>query len=163
MNPNTRIGINELARELGASPSTVMRYSNIFSDAGLVKIEKAGTAHLLILNNENPIVIELKKCAILLILNDYGICDITGEAISIALYGSAATGTFTGTSDLDILVIGEEDQVNRSKVLDIQEKIGREIQLTLISWHKFEKMKKENDPFIRTVIEDHILLSGAEL
>ena len=163
MNPNARTSINKLARELAASPATVMRYSNLFSDVGLVTIEKAGTAHLLALNNENPIVIELKKCAILLILNEYSICDIAREAVSIALYGSAMTGTFTGASDLDILIIGEDDQVDRDKVLEIQEKIGREIQLTVIPWHKFEKMKKENDPFIMNVIENHILLSGAEL
>ncbi|WP_048152715.1 nucleotidyltransferase domain-containing protein [Methanolacinia paynteri] len=163
MNPDANIGINELARELAASPATVMRYSNIFSGSGLVTIEKAGTAHLIRLNNERAVVIELKKCAVILLLNDYGICDIAGEVVSIALYGSAASGKFTGASDLDILVIGEESQVDRDKVLEIQEKIGREIQLTVIPWHKFERMKKENDPFIRSVIEDHILLSGAEL
>ncbi|WP_421908532.1 nucleotidyltransferase domain-containing protein [Methanolacinia petrolearia] len=163
MNPDANIGINELARELGASPATVMRYSNIFSDTGLVTIEKAGTAHLIRLNNSKPVVIELKKCVVLLLLNDYGIYDIAGEAVSIALYGSAASGKFTGASDLDIMVIGEEDQVDRDKVLEIQEKIGREIQLTVIPWHKFERMKKENDPFIINVIKDHLLLSGAEL
>ena len=163
MNPDANIGINELARELAASPATVMRYSNLFSDAGLVTIEKAGTAHLIRLNSGNPVVIELKKCAVILLLNDYGTCDIAGEAVSIALYGSAASGKFTGASDLDILVVGEEEQVNRDKVLEIQEKIGREIQLTVIPWHKFERMKKENDPFIRNVIDNHILLSGAEL
>jgi len=163
MNPNARIYINELARELGVSPATVMKYSNLFEHSGIVTIEKSGTAHLVILNNDKPLVKELKKCTILLLLNEYGVDDIARDAISVALYGSASTGTFNEASDLDIMVIGEEKEVDRDKVLEIQEKIGKNIQLTIIPWHKFEKMKKENDPFIINVIQKHILLSGVEL
>lgn len=163
MNPNARIHLNELARELGVSPSTVMKYSNLFENAGIVTLEKGGTAHFVILNNEKPLVKELKKCTVLLLLNEYGIDDVARTAVSVALYGSASSGTFSEASDLDIMVIGQDEQVDRDKVLGIQEKIGKNIQLTVIPWYKFEKMKKEHDPFIRNVIENHILLRGAEL
>ncbi|WP_292616948.1 nucleotidyltransferase domain-containing protein [Methanocalculus sp. MSAO_Arc1] len=83
--------------------------------------------------------------------------------ISVALYGSAASGTFNDTSDLDILVIGEVDHVDKDKILSIQEKIGRPIQLTVIPWYRFERKKKEGDPFVQSVLENHILLFGAEL
>jgi len=163
MNPDSRIHINELARELGASPATVLKYSNLFEETGIVTMEKAGTARLVILNNENPIVKELKKCTILLLLNEHKIDQIAKDAISVALYGSASSGTFSEESDLDILVIGDADQVDKDKVLEIQEKIRKTIQLTIIPWHTFEKMKKENEPFIKNVIENHVLLSGVEL
>lgn len=163
LNPDASTSINELARELGLSPATALKYSGLLSDSGLVTIEKVGTAHLLTLNNDRPIVIELKKCAVLLMLIDYGIQEIAVEAISVALYGSASAGTFGGSSDLDILVIGEEHQINREKVLEIQERMGKEIQLTVVPWYKFEKMKDESDPFIMNVIGNHVLISGAEL
>lgn len=163
MNPNARIYLNELARELGVSPATVMKYSNLFENAGIVTLEKAGTAHFVILDNNKPLVRELKKCTVLLLLNEYGIDDVARSAVSVALYGSASFGTFSEASDLDIMVIGENNQVDTDKILEIQEKIGKTIQLTVIPWHKFEKMKKENNPFIRNVIENHILLSGVEL
>lgn len=202
MNPDSRFHINELARELGISPSTVLRYANVFQEAGIVTIEKTGTAHQIILSNEKPVVKELKKCAILLLLNEYGIEEIAGDStdrsgemseeiigrnetnvvaengestyavsghrgspniISVALYGSAASGTFNDASDLDILIIGEADHVDKDKILSIQEKIGKPIQLTVIPWHRFERKKKEGDPFIKSVLENHILLFGAEL
>lgn len=212
MNPNSRFHINELARELGISPSTVLRYANVFQKAGIVTIEKIGTAHQIILRNEKPVVKELKKCAILFMLIEYGIEEIardrtdrtedsidrTGEMseettgrketnvvaetaestyavsghkgfpgspniLSVALYGSAASGTFNDKSDLDILIIGEADQVDKDKILSIQEKIGKPIQLTVIPWHRFERKKKEGDPFVKSVLENHILLFGAEL
>ncbi|MCQ1537829.1 MarR family transcriptional regulator [Methanocalculus taiwanensis] len=212
MNPDSRFHINELARELGISPSTVLRYANVFQKAGIVTIEKIGTAHQIILRNEKPVVKELKKCAILFMLIEYGIEEIardrtdrtedsidrTGEMseettgrketnvvaetaestyavsghkgfpgspniLSVALYGSAASGTFNDKSDLDILIIGEADQVDKDKILSIQEKIGKPIQLTVIPWHRFERKKKEGDPFVKSVLENHILLFGAEL
>lgn len=190
MNPDSRIHINELARELNISPSTVLRYATVFRKAGIVSIEKTGTAHQIILCNEKPVVKELKKCAILLLLNEYGIEKIAGRKdtnvvaengestyavsghksslespniLSVALYGSASSGTFNDESDLDILIIGEADHVNTDKILSIQEKIGRPIQLTVIPWHRFERKKKEGDPFVQSVLENHILLFGAEL
>jgi hypothetical protein len=207
MNPDSRFHINELARELGISPSTVLRYANVFQEAGIVTIEKTGTAHQIILKNEKPVVKELKKCAILLLLNEYGIEEIAGDrreltedmsdeitgrneindvsenfvsendestyavsghegslnVMSVALYGSAASGTFNDTSDLDILVIGEADHVDKDTILAIQKKIGRPIQLTVIPWYRFERKKKEGDPFVQSVLENHILLFGAEL
>jgi len=220
MNPDSRFHINELARELGISPSTVLRYANVFQEAGIVTIEKTGTAHQIILKNEKPVVKELKKCAILLLLNEYGIEEIAGDrrdstkdgrdrtedstdhnedrtehlsneiagrketnsvsengestyavsghtgslnVMSVALYGSAASGTFNDASDLDILVIGEEDHVDKDKILNIQEKIGKPIQLTVIPWYRFERKKKEGDPFVQSILENHILLFGAEL
>jgi predicted nucleotidyltransferase/DNA-binding transcriptional ArsR family regulator len=206
-NPDSRFHINELARELGISPSTVLRYANVFQEAGIVTIEKTGTAHQIILKNEKPVVKELKKCAILLLLNEYGIEEIAGDrreltedmsdeitgrneindvsenfvsendestyavsghegslnVMSVALYGSAASGTFNDTSDLDILVIGEADHVDKDTILAIQKKIGRPIQLTVIPWYRFERKKKEGDPFVQSVLENHILLFGAEL
>lgn len=207
MNPDSRFHINELARELGISPSTVLRYANVFQEAGIVTIEKTGTAHQIILKNEKPVVKELKKCAILLLLNEYGIEEIAGDrreltedisdeitgrneinvvsenfvsendestyavsghegslnVMSVALYGSAASGTFSDASDLDILVIGEADHVDKDTILAIQKKIGRPIQLTVIPWYRFERKKKEGDPFVQSVLENHILLFGAEL
>ncbi|HIJ05894.1 MAG: Uncharacterized protein XE11_1781 [Methanomicrobiales archaeon 53_19] len=202
MNPDSRFHINELARELGISPSTVLRYANVFQEAGIVTIEKTGTAHQILLKNEKPVVKELKKCAILLLLNEYGIEEIAGDrreltedmsdeitgrneindvsendestyavsghegslnVMSVALYGSAASGTFNDTSDLDILVIGEADHVDKDTILAIQKKIGRPIQLTVIPWYRFERKKKEGDPFVQSVLENHILLFGAEL
>jgi hypothetical protein len=163
MNPNARIYINELARETGSSPSTVLRYSRIFMDAGIVTIQKVANAHLIILNTDHPVVKELKRCTILLLLDEYGIKDIAGNAMSIALYGSAASGTFSEASDIDILVAGTEEQVNRGKILEIQEKIRKNIQLTVIPWYRLEKMKKEKDPFIMSLICNHILLCGMEL
>jgi predicted nucleotidyltransferase len=163
MHPSTPVSINELARNLSVSPATVLKYVNLFEEALLVSRRTAGTAHHIIVNNESPLVCQLKKCAMLLLLHDAGIREIAPGAVSIALYGSMASGRFDEKSDIDLLVLGEEKDVDRDRVLAIQEKLGIPVQLTVLPWHSFETLKEKNDPFVRTVLENHVLISGSGL
>jgi predicted nucleotidyltransferase len=74
-----------------------------------------------------------------------------------------ASGRFDEKSDIDLLVLGEERDVDRDRVLAIQEKLGIPVQLTVLPWHSFETLKEKNDPFLRTVLENYVLISGSGL
>ncbi|MEN6611350.1 MAG: nucleotidyltransferase domain-containing protein [Methanoregulaceae archaeon] len=163
MHPTTPVSINELARILSVSPATVLRYVNLLENNGLVFRKPAGTAHQIFLNQDSPLVLPLKKSAALLRLWDAGIRKIAPAAISVAVYGSIASGAFDEKSDLDLLILGEEPDVDRAQVIALQEEMERQVQLTVLPWHQFETLKGNHDPFLKSVLANHVLIHGVPL
>jgi len=162
-NPTGKIYLNELAKKLSVSSRSVKIYCDLFEKDGIIRREIKGNMHLFSTNNDNFCVREMKKTYISVLLREMSIEKIGESLISIAIYGSYASGNYDEKSDIDIVVIGEEKDVKREIVVDIMKKIDKEIQLTVIPTIKWEKMKKENDPFLKNIIKKHILVKGAEL
>ena len=77
--------------------------------------------------------------------------------------GAYASGNYDEQSDIDILIIGEERHVKRDIVVNIMNDIGKEIQITVVPLTKWEKMKRDRDPFAESILRNHILIKGAEL
>jgi len=162
LNPTEKTYLQELAKKLDVSPGSVNNYCNIFEKDGLIKREKKGNLHIFSTNNDNFRVRELKKAIFLNILGELGLEKISDDYTSIIIYGSHASGDFDERSDIDLLVIGNEDKVNKDLVVKIMKKVGKEIQLNVIQMIKWEKMKKKDDAFVKSVIKNHVLIKGVE-
>ena len=163
MNPTKKTYLKELAKKLEISPRSVKIYCDIFVKDGLINREIKGNMHLFSANNENFKIREMKRAFFINILGELGIDKISEECISIVIYGSHASGNYDEKSDIDLLVIGNEKQINRELVVKIMNKIDKEIQLNIIPMIRWEKMKKENDAFVKSVIRNHVLIKGVEL
>jgi uncharacterized protein len=163
LHPTTPVSINELARTLAVSPATVLRYIRSMEESGLVITRAAGTAHLITLNRESPLARPLRAGAILLVVWDAGISRVAPGAISVALYGSMASGTFDEKSDIDLLVLGTDADVDHDLLLRIETATGHVVQLTVLPWPGFETLKKDHDPFIESVLANHVMIRGAAL
>ena len=161
--PTGETYLKELAKKLQISPRSVKIYCDLFEKEGIIKREIKGNLHIFSINNDNFRVREMKRAYFINSLAEMNIENIAEECASIAVYGSYASGNYDEKSDIDILVIGDEKNVNRQIVLDIMKKIDREIQLNIISIIKWEKMKKDKDHFVTSIIRNHILIKGAEL
>ena len=161
--PSIEVHLKELSRNLGISSGSAKIYCDIFERDGILHVKRKGNLRLFTLNNNDFAVRELKKAYYAILLKELGIEKIAENSISLAIYGSFASGNFDERSDLDILIIGGEEDVNRDLILELQEKLGREIQLTIIPYYRWEKMKKEGDKFAESVLRNHILIKGAEL
>lgn len=161
--PTFSININELARELEISTSSVKKFVDLFHNENIVNMEKIGTAHMLALNNSSPAVKELKKTFIILKLWESKLEELAPNAISLAIYGSTATGEFDEKSDIDVLVIGSEQDIDYTLVSEIEREVGHELQVTAIPYYEWEGRKKDSDPFVLSVLAKHILIEGAEL
>jgi hypothetical protein len=161
--PTTTLGINPLARELGISPGSMKRYADLLEENGLITVTRAGTAHLLSLNNDDLIVRELKRSCMALLLREAGISGIAPSCISLAVYGSVATGTHDERSDIDVLVIGDEGGVAFDRIPAIETKMGHEVRVTILSYFQWEELKRQGDSFAANVLARHILFAGAEL
>jgi hypothetical protein len=72
----------------------------------------------------------------ILLLRQLGIEDIARDCISLAIYGSMAAGNLDERSDLDILIIGDEKDSDRDGVLKLEERLRREVQLTVLPYFR---------------------------
>ena len=158
-----KIYLKELSKKLNVSPRSVKIYCDLFEKRELIRREIKGNLHLFSTNNDNFCVRQMKRAHISILLKEKGIENIADNGISIAIYGSYASGNYDEKSDIDLLVIGEEQKVNRELVVDIMKKLDIEIQLNVIPIIKWEKMKMEGDIFVRSILRNHILIKGAEL
>jgi len=161
--PTENTYLKELAKKLQISPRSVKIYCDIFEKEGIIIREIKGNMHIFKTNNDNFRVKEMKRAYFINLLAELNIEKIAEESVSITVYGSYASGNFDEKSDIDILVIGDEKNVKRELVVDIMKKIEKEIQLSVIPLIKWEKLKKENDHFVKNIIRSHVLIKGAEL
>ncbi|MGB9939527.1 nucleotidyltransferase domain-containing protein [Methanosarcina sp.] len=161
--PASSININELARELEVSPGSVNRFTDLFYREHLVDMKKIGTAHMFTLKDSSYVVKELKKTFMVLKLWKGKLEELAPNAISLAVYGSTASGCFDEKSDIDILVIGAEQDVNYTFVPEIETEVGHELQVTVIPYYEWESRKENGDPFVLGVLARYILFAGEEL
>ena len=79
----------------------------------------------------------------------------------LILFGSFANGTYTKESDIDIFIISDK-KINTSLIIEATSMIGREISLKSASRQQFLEGLRNNDPFIKEVVSNHIILKGAD-
>jgi len=161
--PTEQTYLKEMAKKLQISPRSVKIYCDLFEKEGIIKREIKGNMHIFTTNNDNFRVREMKRAYFINLLAEMNIQNISEECASIAIYGSYASGNYDEKSDVDILIIGEENQVERDIIVKIMEKIGKEFQLTIIPIIKWEKLKKDDDHFVKNLIRNHVLIKGVEL
>ena len=161
--PTEKTYLNELAKKLQISPRSVKIYCDLFDKEEIIKREIKGNMHIFTTNNDNFRVREMKRAYFLNLLGEMNIEKIAEKYASIAIYGSYASGNYDEKSDIDILIIGDEKNVKRELVVKIMNKIGTEIQLNAIPIIKWEKMKKDNDHFVKNILRNHVLIKGVEL
>jgi predicted nucleotidyltransferase len=163
VHPSEEVHLNEFARALEISPGSAKEYCDRLAEDGLIRERAMGNLRLFRLNREDFAAREILRAYHVLRLKDLGIDRIAEGCTSLAVYGSFASGNLDERSDLDLLVIGEESDVDRDRILELESALGREAQLTVIPFYRWEAMKNEGDRFAESVLRDHILITGVEL
>ncbi len=77
------------------------------------------------------------------------------------LFGSFAKGTHTKESDMDVFMISETKNKTDS-IMESTDLVGREISLKSASRKQFLEGLRNNDPLIKEVVSNHIILKGAD-
>lgn len=94
-----------------------------------------------------------------------GQLDKVSERVRIAfVYGSVARGEETGSSDIDIMLIGSLSGRELSSIFaPVKKMLNREINPSVYSPSEFRKRVKEHHPFLTTVVkEPKLFLLGDE-
>lgn len=163
-NPNTKIHINKLARELKIGPQTSIRYLRLYEAENILESESIGNVVQFSLSNEYPLVKELKRLYINLLLHDYNFVNNFTQSnpgiISLLLYGSHASGEYSEKSDIDLLVISQKKEIDITTVKQLEKQLNKEVQVSVYSIGEWRKLTKRDDPFVKSVLSKHILLYG---
>jgi hypothetical protein len=167
-NPRTAMNVNELARTLRISPTSVNQAAKFFHSKGYLSKDEKGLAHYYQLDLNNPVVTPLKKAYGLdLILSSSpmeAFLNADENIISLALYGSFAGGDFDEDSDVDFLVVTpSKREMLMATIHELEGKLGKEVNVTVFKPGEWRAMAKNGDAFYKNVIKQHVLLYGSGL
>ena len=165
LKPNTKIHINELARQLKVSNRTAMIFCSEYHEEGIFSKENVGNVHQYFLNENDSRAKTLKK-----FMGPYLVSDQTHlrpfleknkNILSVSIYGSFASGEYGDRSDLDIFVLTSmETKLKTEDFSSIELKLGREVPTTAISLAKWRAMERKKDNFFLSIKRNSILVWG---
>jgi len=155
-NPLREIHLKGLSRELKISSRSAKIYCDLFEDEGFLVSERTGNLRIFVVK-------EFKKAYFAVFLKEAGIEKLCEGCSSLAVYGSFASGEFDEKSDLDLLAIGDKKCVDFSLLGKIEAKMERNIQITVLPFYKWKKLRKVGDGFAENVLRKHVLVKGVPL
>jgi predicted nucleotidyltransferase len=166
--PQALFYASQVARQLKISPSSANNALKNFAEKGFLVVEEKGFARLYRLNKENEAVKSLKRAYgidfVQVVKPEEKIRAIDPNALSIALYGSYASGSFDEESDIDLIVITPSKKELYVKVIrELEDDLGKELNLTIFRLSEWRKLAKEEDAFYKNVASNNVLLYGAGL
>lgn len=151
--PTRRLHLREIIRLAGVGQGSVQRELVKLAQAGVLRKTRESNHTYYEANRTCPVFDELKR----LVEKTAGIASSLRDALlplsesidHAFLYGSVARGEEGGTSDIDLMVVGEAsffDVVAATSPL--QETLGREINPTVFSCAEFRQRIEEGDHFV---------------
>jgi predicted nucleotidyltransferase len=160
--------LSELARHLGAGPSSLQRELGSLVDAGILDRREDGRRVYFRANPSSPVFKDLRG----LVEKTAGIVPALVQAlepfggrIELALiYGSVARGEERASSDVDLMIVGSVKQIDLVPILrKLEARFGREVNASLYSPQEFRKRLAAGDHFLCSVLKGKIILLKGSL
>jgi len=155
--PECRFYLREVARQTGTAVGSVQRELASLEQAGILRRTRSGNRTYYQANAACPIYAELRG----LVLKTVGLADVLRQALSPVagevetafVYGSMASGEAGPGSDVDLLVVGDVDDLALHEAAAAAETtLGRAVNYTLLSKREFRRRKKEKGGFLARVL-----------
>ena len=162
LSPDRAWYLHELARHLGAQPSSVQHELRLFASAGLLTARKDGNRVYYQADRTSPVFPPLYD----LLVRTAGVVDVLRDAlgplrekIAVAfVYGSVAAGKELSASDVDLIVAGEAAFSEVALVLGEAEKtIGRDINPTVYPTREFRRKIESQSHFVNSALNTPLL------
>jgi predicted nucleotidyltransferase len=166
-NPSQKYYLRELQRELDYSAGSIRRELLKFQEDNLFRTQRMGNLLYYTLNTKHPLFKELKmivsKTVGVEALLRNTLSSIRGISVAF-IYGSYAANREKGTSDIDLMIIGNPDtSLLNEKIAGLEKKLKREIHPTLYSLQEYRRKKKTRSGFIIELSKNpKIMLIGKE-
>jgi predicted nucleotidyltransferase len=159
-NPKDETSLRSLARKIKFSPSTLSRVLVLLHNDDFITKRQQGNS-LLFKANPTPKFKALKTAYTIGKIQDCKIPQLIEEKSSslsgIFLYGSAARGEDTNTSDYDFLIIASDCWVTQQ---ELSARLGKETSIKTFSISKWNDISKTNRAFYLEIISSCISLKG---
>jgi predicted nucleotidyltransferase len=151
--------LREIARRAGTGIGATQRELGQLTDAGLLVRVRRGHQVYYQANKQNAIFSEMKS----ILTKTSGIQDVLKDALAplaerirlAFVYGSIARGAETGSSDVDLMVVGEVGFTDVVSALSESEsKLGREVNPTVYGPREFREKVTAKNHFLSTVAKE---------
>ncbi len=167
LNPETEMYVREIARRTDENTNAVRRELKNLEEIGLLTSARKGNLKYYTINKSMYIYAELmniilKTEAVRKILTE----NLTkiGDIKTAFIYGSFATGSAGGKSDIDLFIIGHvhEDELIRC-IEKLETQLSREINYVLFTPDELNERKRKKDPFVQNVLKEKKVMLIGEL
>ena len=164
LNPGREYYIREIERITGENINAVRRELANLAEFGIIRGERKGNQQYYTVNPDHFLYTDLQR----IFLKTEGAPGMIRDALSgepvtcMFVYGSFAKGTSGEKSDIDLFLIGDISEDRLIPVVhDCEERLGREINYTLMTEEEFSRRKVSGDPFVTNIMrEEKIFLIG---
>ncbi|HPY08307.1 MAG TPA: nucleotidyltransferase domain-containing protein, partial [Smithellaceae bacterium] len=159
--------LREIERRTGFAVGTVQQEIKKLLRLDIITRIKNGNRSYYKANTNHPLYPEIRN----LVLKTNGLADLLKQALSAELkikiafvFGSFARKEEKAASDIDLMVIGDIGLRKLTGLLmDVSEKLGREINPYRLTESEFIKRKREKDHFLQEVLASpKIFITGTE-
>ncbi len=161
--PKRSFHLSELRRLTGLGSASLQRELRKLTNAGLVSSERVGNLRRFQANPKSPVLGELvaltrKTLALEPMLRE-ALSPLIPRLRAAWIFGSVAKQADTATSDIDVMVIGEDLALGEvlERLLPLEAELGRKINPTFYSPAEFERRRAELDSFVSRVLAQPIL------
>jgi len=160
-NPYDEIYLREYARKLNISPNSAQRFLAKFLKYDFIKDFRRGNLRYFKADMDSRVFKQTKIIYSLFSIQESGFVGYFEEAgvSHLVLFGSVAKGEDDEKSDIDIVVIGGGEGMERS-LRNFEKKLDREINFHHFTWPKWKETRTKNKAFYQDVISQGIALIG---
>jgi predicted nucleotidyltransferase len=165
--PDERYFVRQLTSLVKEDSTNVSRELSRLEKTGILVSTTEGKQKYYQANRQSPLFDELRG----LIVKTAGLADVLREALAplaeqIAfafVYGSMASGEANSASDIDLLVVGDIDEMALHNALSQAEnRLGRPVNYTLMSQAEFDKRRSQKGGFLARVLSGlKIMIMGS--
>lgn len=152
---------------IGKHPGVYQKSINALEREGWVSSQRRGNQRLFRINTQHPLFKEMKA----LIRKSVGaeaLLKTLVNGISMIktalIYGSYAKGNMRADSDIDLLVVTEDREVEDALVNALskaEKSLQRDVNYKIYEENDFLQRRNKKDPFLSEVLSDkHIVLKG---
>lgn len=166
-NPTARLHLRDLAQRLNIDPSNLSKEFARLEREGLFVSEVNGRQKYFQLNRQYPLFNEVRR----IVTKTIGVPSLISASLNkikgieeAYLYGSFARNRQHSASDIDVLVIGNpREETLATAVQQLERKLGREINYTVLTPKEFRLRRARKDPFLENVWRnEHLPLIGRD-
>ena len=161
--------VTELITLTGSGSGAVQRELRRLTSSGLVNVMRIGRQKHYRANPESPVFEELRGLVVKTVAVAQPIrqaLEPLANRISLALvYGSAAQGRDTASSDIDLLLVSDRLALENvySALIPVESQLNRSIHLTLYTPMEYADRRTAGSGFLANVLGgDHLVLIGGD-
>ena len=165
--PDERYFVRQLTVLLGEDSTNISRELARLEKMDILTSTREGKQKYYQANRQCAIFHELCGLAI----KTAGVADVLRKALApiadqiilALIYGSMARGAATSASDVDLLVVGDlEEMALHMALTEVEQQLGRTVNYTLLSLTEFQRRRQEKKGFLARVLAGpKIVISGS--